>query len=183
MKKIRIRGLICIILISCLTCSVASADSYWNLSLNENADNTSKSSGRSDQYYSYNRNVVTGYFIALVPGFFVHGLGNMYAENYGAGLMMLGLEAASLGVFIIAAAINSDEGSDNMSIKFDAKSSVLAYVSLGLFLGSWVWDFITVGGEIEKRQKRKKVQVMFGQLPTFDSRNDPAFGLNLSISF
>ena len=184
MLKLRITQLICAFMICGLVCSAASAETHWNLSLQQNADNSSESSGKTERHDSYNRSAAVGYFVALVPGFFIHGLGNMYADNAGTGFIMLCTEVGSVGVLMLAAAVNTEKGSgEPFDIKFDAAANVLLCISIGMFFGSWVWDIVTVGDEIQKRQKRKRVQVLFGQLPTCDSHNNPVFGLNLSINF
>ena len=168
-----------------MLCPIAAADSHWNLALEDDGQSTEESSDNANQRRPYNRSAGVGFFMALVPGFFMHGLGNMYAGNTGTGFIMLCTEAGSIGVLMLAFAVNTkgNGSGEPFDIKFDGAANVLLCISAGMFFGSWIWDIVTVGDEIQKRQKKRKVQVLFGQLSRIDSRNDPVFGLNLSINF
>ena len=174
----KIKCVICLLLLLCFVYSQLSAESYWNLSLNEQEKDSAdrRAEERSKANEDYANDLVTGYFFAFVPGFFVHGAGNLYAGNVDRGLILMGVEAVSIvGIFFWGMAHWSTDISTGMHI--------VGYTSYALFFGSWMWDIFTVGGEIQKRHPAR-VRVEFGALPSIDEHRDsPAFGVNLGIRF
>jgi uncharacterized MAPEG superfamily protein len=179
----KIKCVICLLLLLCLVYSQLSAESYWNLSLNEqekdSADRRAEVARKANK--AYENDLIMGYFIALVPGLLVHGAGNIYAGNETRGLILLGVEGVSLvGLYFYAlAAVTIVDSPKDPS----TAENMLGAVSAAIFLGSWVWDIATVGGEIRKRHPAG-VRVEFGALPSIDEHRDsPAFGVNLGIRF
>ena len=183
MLKFKITQFICALLISCLICSVASADSYWNLSLNDNGSNSKNETGEKSPadkaQEAYLNDLYLGYFIAIVPGFYVHGLGNMYAGNWGRGLILFGVELASIPIiFLYGMGLADGEGEGP-----NAAGHILGITVIGLFFGTWLWDIGTVGGQVGKRHPNR-VKVHCGPLPLKSTQyNSPVFGLSLSINF
>ncbi|MBD3216778.1 MAG: hypothetical protein GF310_00785 [candidate division Zixibacteria bacterium] len=148
------RLFIVIILILCLTSSLM-AESYWSLALNDDSEDDSGDSevwswyDPQEAYQEFEDDLMLGYFVAIVPGFFVHGAGNMYAGNGKRGLTLLGLELLSLvGLFFYAMA-EFGSSMSNSDVKTEGK--VIGGVSFALFFGTWFWDIITVGGAIRDR--------------------------------
>ena len=163
-----------------LLCSNATANSYWNLSLNDNGQNskneTHEKSPAEREHEAYLNDLYLGYFIAIVPGFYLHGLGNMYAGNWGRGLGILAVEITSIfGVFLWGLSY-LDENSET-------KADGLGYFSVALFFASWLWDVGTVGGQVGKRHPNQ-VSVYCGPLPSNATQyNSPVFGVSLTFSF
>jgi hypothetical protein len=142
------------VLILCLTSSLM-AESYWNLALNDDSGEDSDDSeiwswyDPEEEYKEYEDDLMLGYFVAIVPGFFVHGAGNMYAGNGKRGLTLLGLEIVSLvGLFFYAMA-EFGSSMSNSDVKTEGK--VIGGVSFALFFGTWFWDVITVGQAVRDR--------------------------------
>ncbi len=179
----KIKYVIFLLLLLCLVYSQLSAESYWNLSLKEHASDSvdiRTIEHRKDDK-AYENDLVLGYFIALGPGFFVHGAGNIYAGNGTRGLILMGVEALSImGIFAYGMA---QWGASERGEDVGAGVYIMGFTSFCLFFSSWVWDIATVGGEIQKRHPAG-VRVEFGALPSIDGNgSDPAFGVNLGIRF
>ena len=179
----RIRGLLSLLLCLSLLCSSLRAESYWNLALENNSQNSDdqnqseKSSSSKDDYVN---DLYMGYFMAIVPGFFIHGLGNMYAGNGRTGGLLLTIEVVSvIGLFFYAL---SELGENNYPDEKGFGHYALGFVLFGSFFGSWLWDIGTVGGQIEKR-RHKGTQVLIGQISKSINYCDPVYGVSLSIRF
>jgi len=86
--------------------------------------------------------------IAAVPGFVVHGLGNLYAENYITAMLLAGWELTG-GVMYMAA--NGPDGSKlmNMGSGFYLPANSqgwVKYAGLGIFGMSYIYDMATAPG-------------------------------------
>ena len=166
----------------CLSYSGLRADSHWNLSLEDN-----KSDGEYDGRVQdsiaradYKRDVLIGYFIAAVPGFFVHGAGNLYAKNYTRGgvLCLTGLVSFA-GIFLYELGRGLSESSEPPS----TGAKIWFGTSLALFFGSWFWDIMTVQDSIEERYP-PQAYLSIGPIPSqYHDSGKPVLGLNLKISF
>ena len=146
------RLIIITVLIMCLT-STLMAESYWHLALNDDSEDDADDSeiwswyDPEEAYQEFEDDLVLGYFVAIVPGFFVHGAGNMYAGNGKRGLTLLGLELLSLvGLFFYGMA-----GSSMLSSDVKTEIRIVGGVSFALFFGTWFWDIITVGEAVRDR--------------------------------
>lgn len=158
------------------------AESYLRLELDnhrtENAD-TGKQKQTSGISKEYGDDLVMGYFMAIVPGFFIHGAGNMYADHWGTGLILLGVELAGVTGFFayaIPRAFNeNNQGNDD----YDAW---LLAISLVLFYGSYAWDIFTVGSAISERHP-ESTRISIGILPGNGNDNNERMLFGVRISF
>ena len=168
------------IVIVCLMYTTVWAESYWNLELNNKRADSTNSSAKSEEYKKYENDMVMGYFMALVPGFVVHGAGNFYAGNGKRGLLLLGLGSVGLiGSFLYAMGnVSASLTSGDVS----TAGHIVGAVSLIMFFGSWIWDIATVEKEIRKRHPQN-VHIMVGPIPSCNDYSHPVFGLKFSFNF
>ncbi len=80
--------------------------------------------------------------IALVPGFFVHGLGHFYARDPVRGVILLGAQAGSVLWFFSETFVGMIEGD-----KEGSATGQIAAVSL--YFGTWFYDFVHAGKAAE----------------------------------
>ena len=164
----------------CLSYSGLRADSHWNLSLEDNQSDGEYDSRVQDSIAraDYKRNVLIGYFMAIVPGFFVHGAGNYYAGNAKRGTAILFIGALSTAGFIYGGIAGA--GGEGEMTTF---GKIWMVTSITVFFGTWFWDIMTVQDSIEDRCQ-PQAHVSIGPIPLFDANdNDPALGVSLSIRF
>jgi len=76
----------------------------------------------------------TAFLVAFFPGFFIHGLGHAYIGKGNTTLVLMGIEAVSVGLFLAAAISTWD---DPHAPDLD----LLAFSCVIIFLGSWIYDF------------------------------------------
>jgi len=88
-------------------------------------------------------------FIAVLPGFLFHGLGNFYAHNPKTGIVLLVTEGVGVYFFGVALAKGL---SDNSFAKNNADlDSVIGSFA---FLGSWFYDMATAGAAAQRHNRR-----------------------------
>ena len=151
------------------------ADSYWNLSLD--TDQQEGGTYDANAREEYKKDVLIGYFMAIVPGFFVHGAGNFYAGNAKRGTAILFIGTLSTVAFVYGGIAGA--GGEGEMTTF---GKIWMATSITLFFGTWLWDIMTVQDSIQDRHQ--PVNLSIGPVQSIDySHNDPVFGLNLSISF
>ncbi len=80
--------------------------------------------------------------IALIPGFFVHGLGHFYARDPVRGVILLGAQAGSVLWFFSETFVGMIEGDEEGSA-----TGQIAAVSL--YFGTWFYDFVHAGKAAE----------------------------------
>jgi hypothetical protein len=169
------------LLILLLLHTALTAESYLRLELDnhrtENAD-TGKQKQTSGISKEYGDDLVMGYFMAIVPGFFVHGAGNMYADHWRTGLILSGVELVGIICFLayaIPRAFNENNEGDETD-----KSILLLAVSNILFFGSYAWDIVTVGGAISERHP-EGARISMGILPGNNENEHMLFGVRISF--
>ena len=168
---------ITIITILCLMCSSLWAESYWNLALEDNSQN-SDDQEQSEQSYltsEYYDDLRMCYLMAIFPGFLVHGLGNMQAGNGRRGAVLLAVEIGSLVGFVLCALAGINDG---------GSSKGMGVLSFMLFFGSWIFDIATVGGAVKAKYKKKGVQISILQpMPGYSQYKDGISLISLSVNF
>ena len=124
------------------------AESYWHLNLEDGSKPESERERRireDPEYKYYEDDMTYGYFMALVPGFFVHGAGHMYAGKAKTGMILFGMEALSIVIGFPAGlylAFNSDP---------DTEGYFIFYSMFAVWLGTWFYDVLKVGSAIKER--------------------------------
>ncbi len=172
----------CFLLICGFAFSSLSAESYWNLSLNSNGENpaTPEKDNPIEMSESYIDDLRMSYFMALVPGFVVHGAGNFYGGRTGTGLTLLSLELVSI-YGILRTEWHGWMGNTNSE---DDKNDIIKVGSLILFFGTWIYDIVTVDSAIKDKYEDKKVRISFlSPAKTSNEQRSYVMLLNLSIDF
>ncbi len=177
------KGIVFCAVMVCLLYSASMAETYLNLELENqksNSDSHVLYDSKDSLIDAYQDDLVMGYFIAAVPGFFVHGAGNMYAGKETRGLILLGVEAASIAAFYLTAIYGiGSEPNEDTGIGY----SIIAAASLGLFLGSWIWDIATVGSAIKERHT-EAFQFGIEVFPTSEEKNrNKILGIKIGVRF
>jgi hypothetical protein len=158
------------------------AESFLKMELdNHQNDNADKGNGTQEAQISkkYEDDLVMAYFMAIVPGFFVHGAGNMYAGKWPRGLILF--NAGLLGTIGILRCTFTVSGENYW--EEDANSDTwLLLGSLVLFFGSYAWDIFTVGSAIGDRHP-ESARFSMGMLPgkSLDNKEQMLFGIRISF--
>ena len=171
---------ICLLLMLCFACSSVSAATYWDLSLERHLENSNlpETQNQTDTSDEYVKDIRMGYFYAVVPGFVVHGAGNMYGGRIGTGLTLFSLEVISVIGFTAAEL----QGWMGNSYGDDDKYAVIKVGSIILFFGTWIYDILTVDTAIKTKHERKRIEISF--LKSADRNFEKRYTLmlmNLSI--
>ena len=171
-----------IIVLIFLQSAILWGDSYWSLSLDtgQQDDPSDERQKKSDMIDNYEKDMLLGYFMAAVPGFFVHGAGNFYAGNVrrGAVLCLAGV-VSSCGIILY----NMGQALDESSEPPTTGAKIWYGISLTLFFGSWLWDIMTVQDSIEDRHP-SGANISFGPIQSlYSNDNVLALGVNLGIRF
>lgn len=95
----------------------------------------------------------TAFLIGFFPGFVIHGLGHHYADQHLIGFGLLGVEVAGYFLFV-------DDLKNNGFFRSE-DNYTQTYIGLGLFLGSWVFDFVRSPIVVSKQNKRQTTQTGF----------------------
>ncbi len=90
--------------------------------------------------------------IALIPGFFVHGAGHLYARDYLRGTILLGVQAFSAVWFFKESFTGIIEGDEEGSATGQA-------IAVSLYFGSWLYDVFRAGVAAEKYNGRVQVAI------------------------
>jgi len=131
---------------------------------------------------------ILAFGIAMVPGALVHGVGNLYAENYITAFTLAGWELAG-GIMYLAANGPASNQTMNLGSGFMVPSNsqgVVKYVGLGIFGLSYIYDIISAPGYTaiyNAEYTNKPGQTMPGKaalMPYFDK--DEA-GLQVAYNF
>jgi hypothetical protein len=156
------------------------AESYFSLKLDNHQNNNVDKGNRtreSEMSKEYEDDLVMGYFMAIGPGLLIHGAGNMYADHWCTGLILLGVELAGITCFFayaIPRAFNeNNEGNDD-------NDAWLLATSMVLFFGSYAWDIATVGGAIGERHP-EGARISMGILPGNNKNEHMLFGIRISF--
>ena len=136
-------------------------------------DDSAKSSESFDEYHE---RLYMGYFIAFVPGFFVHGAGNMYGGRMRVGLTLFSLGLSS-SYLLIASSLN-EYGNHS------TKDTLIIIGAVVVFLGTWIYDIATVDSAVREKYGKAKVGFSVLQPMSFNSNNSDCIGLaSISINF
>ena len=179
MLKFNITQFICALLISCLICSVASAESYWNLALENNSTGKTADDQHSDANNvkdPYKDDMAMGYFMATVPGFIVHGAGNMYLGRMGTGLTLFSLELFS-SYILIASALDEYGNDSNKEILIEFGAALV-------FFGTWLYDILTVDSAVKAKYGKQRVGFSILQpMPRYSQYRNGISLISLSVNF
>lgn len=116
-------------------------------------------------------------FLALVPGFIIHGLGHYYAGYPRTGNVLLITEGSSFVFFFLAFGLALDD-SDSIDT-----AGVLAVGAFFGFLGSWAYDII--GAPLVIRKNNKKVLENLSVHPWYlpSGKDSGRFGIQLRFRY
>lgn len=119
------------------------------------------------------KNPKTCFMIAFFPGFFIHGLGHYYIGKYKTGTILLGTEVLSISSFLIGAFMGVTQmDSHNKSDTPD----VLGGIGLGLFFGSWMYDWIGAPKKAKRMQQNQTYMI-------YPSIEDKRISMNLAFNW
>jgi hypothetical protein len=167
-------------LISFFMISLLSAESYWSLSLEKHSENSTRpeTEKQARSTSEYKDDLGMGYFIAIVPGFVVHGAGNFYGGRKGTGLTLLSLEIVSI-YGILRTELNGWMGNNTGE---DDEYGIIKIGSIILFFGTWIYDILTVDSAIKNKYENRKVRisVLKGIEPKYENKYTILL-LNLTI--
>ncbi|NIR62594.1 MAG: hypothetical protein GWO41_03985 [candidate division Zixibacteria bacterium] len=146
-------------LISFFMISSLSAESYWDLFLEKRGKDSTRPEieKQAESTSEYKADLGVGYFMAVVPGFVVHGAGNFYGGRTGTGLTLLSLEIVSI-YGILRTELHGWMGNTNSQ---DEKYGFIKVGSIMLFFGTWIYDILTVDSAIKDKYENRKVRISF----------------------
>lgn len=144
--------------------------SYWQIN-EENSFYRSAEEGREG-------NATTTFFIALIPGFFVHGLGHNYIGDKKTFKILLITEVISLPIIYFSAIGSSSEQFEEGKDIPLADAALI--VSISAFMISWIYDFVGAPIKAEYTIIDSTPEQIFANIPY---ENNAKFGLKLIYSF
>jgi len=114
------------------------------------------------------------FWIAFVPGFFVHGLGHFYIGEYTNATLLFLCEVTAMGI-AIDTALRQLENRPKFPESDIAWRTIVVYA---LFFGSWIYDYIAA--PIKAKKMNEKHESTFYIYPKIDTGK---VSLNLVYSF
>lgn len=139
------------------TYGISLASQNQGIFQDQNINGLDQNSGGHTIYYPGYKSESTAFFLALFPGFFVHGLGHFYAGDYTTGIILLGL-----GMLIVPGSIAEAAYAvaDNKDDEGGVNAAHVAFgVGLAAFLGSWIYDIAHSSVAVEKYNEKARAQI------------------------
>ena len=109
-------------------------------------------------YKADQRSEATAFFLGMFPGFFVHGLGHLYAGDGTTGGILLLSELITLPLslaYLLSEGFNDDENG-----KFNLQDA-WGIACIGILFGGWMYDFIHAPIVVEKYNKNARANIRF----------------------
>jgi hypothetical protein len=141
----------------------------------QNIDILDQNSAEHTIYHPGYKSESTAFLLAVFPGFFVHGLGHFYAEDYTTGIVLLGF-----GMLIVPGALAEAAYAvaDNKDDQGGVNAAHVAFgVGLAAFLASWIYDIAHSSVAVEKYNEKTRAQIYLSS----DREND--FKISLAVTF
>lgn len=154
--------------------------SYSDEIANQELDSNKSIDQRQEEaYQEYKKELLKSYLIAAVPGFIVHGAGNMSAGRTGTGLTLFSLELLSI-IGILSWEMQGWMGNSNGE---NGKNLAIGFGSIMLFFGTWIYDIATVEFAVKAKYEKRKINISLLQFSNHNFTNPNTFSLiNLSIN-
>jgi hypothetical protein len=122
----------------------------------QNINRFDQNSGAHTIYHPGYKSESTATFLAILPGFFVHGLGHFYAADYLTASILLTTEllvvSGTLGAIVDQIDNNEPGGEFDLN-----RASVI--VSLAFFLASWIYDFAHADAAVRKYNDKIRAEI------------------------
>jgi hypothetical protein len=104
----------------------------------------------------------TAFWNGFGPGFFIHGLGHKYVEDERTANILFITEIASLSLIFWGAISDKDmvvERGDMFLSSSEGPQSALIYTGTGLFLASWIYDFVHAPIVAKQISRESKISI------------------------
>ena len=101
----------------------------------------------------------TAFLLALLPGFFIHGLGHIYAGDRLTGFALFGIEVVS-ALTVVGVGVHGAFGGKTIDSKFGLRNFIF-FAGLVGFFGSWVYDFLHADTAVRKYNDNIRARIFY----------------------